>query len=141
MRNLSFLAGLTILAILFGCAGQKADSQEDDGKKALAKQKEMIQKHITDPEKQLKLLKIIDEFDIESAKFYSYYEKHINTFEELTANRKTSKEEFQQTIDEFNVQYENYLKTMVNKREEMRLLTNEDEWKKIMALKVSYLPI
>ena len=137
-----FSAGLLlILLFLSGCGGQKVSTSEDSGQNVVAEQKELIREHITDSEKQSKLLKIVDEIEIESGKFFTYYETHIEKVSELSLKHQASRDEFQQLIDDYNRHYEKYLLLLVNKREEMRLLTSEEDWKKIMDRETSFVPI
>jgi len=139
MARLFFKAGiLFILIVLFGCGGQKVSTTEDHGQNAIIEQKELIRKHVTDPEKRSELLKIVAELEIESGIFFTYYDKHIENVRELSSNYQTSRADFQLMVEDFNKHYERYLIMLVNKREEMRLNNNTDEWKKIMNRETSF---
>lgn len=136
-----FSSGLVlILLFLSGCGGQKVSTVEDEGKNAITEQKDLIREHIADAEKQAKLLKVIDEVNIESGIYFAFYERHIEKVAGLAKNHHATREEFQTVLDDFNMHYERYLLMLVRKREEMRLLTTEEEWTKIMNRETSFIP-
>ena len=128
------------LVFLFSCSSQKLATIEDRGQKVVAEQRELIQNNISDPEKQAKLMQIVDQIEKEAGKFFNYYQEHNKIVARLNKDYKASRQDFDKVINNFNQQYEVYLRMLVRKREEMRLITNPDEWTKIMDRETSFIP-
>ena len=128
------------LVFLFSCSSQKLATREDRGQKVVAEQRELIQNNISDPERQAKLMQIVDQIEKEAGKFFNYYQEHNKIVARLNKDYKASRQDFDRVINNFNQQYEVYLRMLVRKREEMRLITNPDEWTKIMDRETSFIP-
>jgi hypothetical protein len=143
MFRLFFITGFVLLQIFFsGCNSQKVSTLEDDGtKNVISEQRQLIRENISDPDRQAKLLGIVEDVEKESAQFFTFYEEQIRHVKVLAVNQKTIREEFQKRLDEINDNYEKYLRMLVAKREEMRLMTSADEWDIIMNRKTSFLPL
>ena len=128
------------LVFLFSCSSQKLATREDRGQKVVAEQRELIQNNISDPERQAKLMQIVDQIEKEAGKFFNYYQEHNKIVARLNKDYKASRQDFDKVINNFNQQYEVYLRMLVRKREEMRLMTSPDEWTKIMDRETSIIP-
>jgi hypothetical protein len=131
---------LVITLLFFSCGSQKLSKVDEGGRKVIAEQKKLIQANINDPEKKTKLLQIIGEIDNESKEFYKYYLEHNNKIAQLNITFETSRQDFEKVIDDFNKRYEIYLRMLIRRRNEMRLLTSNDEWIKIMEREYSFIP-
>ena len=131
---------LVITLLFFSCGSQKLSKVDESGRKVIAEQKKLIQANINDPEKKTKLLQIIGEIDNESKEFYKYYLEHNNKIAQLNITFETSRQDFEKVIDDFNKRYEIYLRMLIRRRNEMRLLTSNDEWIKIMKREYSFIP-
>ena len=141
MTNKILQSGLiTILVILFSCSSQKLATTDDRGQETVTEQRELIQNNIKDPQKQAKLLQIVDDVEKQSLIFFNYYEKHIKKVSQLNKEYKTSREDFEKVIADFNQQYEVYLRMLILKRSDMRELTTKDEWTQIMDRESSFVP-
>ena len=127
------------LVFLFSCSSQKLATIEDRGQKVVAEQRELIQNNISDPEKQAKLMQIVDQIEKEAGKFFNYYQEHNKIVARLNKDYKASRQDFDKVINNFNQQYEVYLRMLVRKREEMRLISSPDEWTKIMDRETSFI--
>jgi len=131
---------LVITLLFFSCGSQKLSKVDESGRKVIAEQKKLIQANINDPEKKTKLLQIIGEIDNESKEFYKYYLEHNNKIAQLNITFETSRQDFEKVIDDFNKRYEIYLRMLIRRRNDMRLLTSNDEWIKIMEREYSFIP-
>lgn len=141
MTNKILQTGLmALLVLLFSCSSQKLATTDDSGQETVTEQRELIQNNIKDPQKQAKLLQIVDDVEKQSQIFFNYYEKHIKKVTQLNKEYKTSREDFEKVIADFNQQYEVYLRMLIRKRTEMRKLTNKDEWTEIMDRESSFVP-
>jgi len=141
MKKNIFINGLTILMMfLVACGNQKRASMEDSGAGVISEQRRLIQKNITDPDRQTKLLRIVTEIEKQSNDFFRMYENHNKEVVRLNKDFNTSRQEFEKLNDEFNRQYENYLRMLVKKRGEMKALATMDEWTNIMARESSFIP-
>jgi len=141
MTNKIFIAGLiSVLVFLLSCSSQKLATKEDSGQKVVAEQRELIQDNIKDPEKQAKLLRIVDEVEKESQIFFKFYQEHDKRIAQLNKNFEASRQDFEGLSDDFNNQYEIYLRMLIRKRSEMRELTSKDEWTKIMDRESTFIP-
>ncbi|MBW2492166.1 MAG: hypothetical protein JRE65_13575 [Deltaproteobacteria bacterium] len=131
---------LVITLLFFSCGSQKLSKVDEGRRKVIAEQKKLIQANINDPEKKTKLLQIIGEIDNESKEFYKYYLEHNNKIAQLNITFETSRQDFEKVIDDFNKRYEIYLRMLIRRRNDMRLLTSNDEWIKIMEREYSFIP-
>jgi len=141
MASNIFQTGLiTILVFLFSCGSQKLSTKKEGGQKVVTEQRKSIQDNISDPEKQAKLLQIIDDVEKGSTKFFNYYQEHNEIIARLNKDYKASRQDFEAVLNDFNKQYETYLRMLIRKRGEMRLLTSKDEWTKIMDRESTFIP-
>ena len=141
MKKTIFINGLTILMMfLVACGNQKRASVEDSGAGVISEQRRLIQKNITDPDRQIKLLRIVTVIEKESNDFFRMYENHNKEVVRLNKDLNTSRQEFEKLNVDFNRQYENYLRMLVEKRGEMKALATMDEWTNIMARESSFIP-
>lgn len=141
VKHFSSAGFLLFLLLFIGCGGQKVSTVDNRGETAIAEQRELIAEHIKDPKKQAKLMRVVDEVENESRLFFAYYKDHIIKVKELSSIRDASRDDFNKMALGFNTKYEGYLKMLVAKREEMRILTNEDEWKNIMNRETAFIPM
>ena len=119
------------MVLINGCSRKGKKSDPYQGENALAEQKSLIEKHISDPGKHAQLLAILAEFEIVMKDFTAEYTQHHERMRQLTADYDATREDFESTITNFNTKYENLLKTMTAKRMEMKRLTTPEEWKEI----------
>ena len=141
MKKNIFINGLTILMMfLVSCGNQKRASVEDSGAGVISEQRRLIQKNITDPDRQIKLLRIVTVIEKESNDFFRMYENHNKEVVRLNKDLNTSRQDFEKLNVDFNRQYENYLRMLVEKRGEMKALAIMDEWTNIMARESSFIP-
>ena len=141
MKNILGKAGtLGIIFIFAACSGQKLSNVNENEIKVLSELRENIKKHINDDENRKALLKITDEIEQETQKFFSFYQKHNQKLAEVNRNYKATQDDFDLITNTFNTNYENYLKTLIRKRSEMRELTSTEDWKKIMEREYSFIP-
>jgi len=141
MRNKMYATGLvTVLVFIFSCGSQKLINKEDSGQKVVAEQRALIKDNINDPDKQMQLLQIVDEIEKELELFFNFYHEHNQRIAQLNKNYTASRQDFEKVIDEFNTLYSNYLRMLIRKRREMRMLTSGDEWTKIMARESTFIP-
>ncbi len=125
------LSIISLLLIQISCGKQQMVESRDDIDNVVKAQRELIVDNISDDEKQAKLLDVIEEIDSEAKKFVKYYSEHRNKVTELIKDQKVSRQEFEAELVDINDHYEKYLKTILQKRKEMKTLTTKDEWKKI----------
>lgn len=141
MDRLILTAGsLLVLVFMFACGSQKLATTDDSGQETVTEQRELIQNNIKDPQKQAKLLQIVDEVGQESEKFFIYYQKHNKKTARLNKDYKASRKDFEKVIADFNQQYEAYLRMLILKRSDMRELTTKDEWTQIMDRESTFIP-
>jgi len=141
MTNKIFITGLvTVVVFLFSCSSQKLATTDDSGQETVTEQRELIQNNIKDPQKQANLLQIVDDVEKGSIKYFNYYEDHNKKIARLNKDYKTSRQDFERVLNDFNEQYEIYLRMLIRKRSEMRLLTSKDEWTKIMDRESTFIP-
>ena len=139
-KNIFLTVLLTSILFLFACGGKNLATLEDGGQGVITEQKELIQKNIKDPGKRTRLLQITSEIEKQSGDFFKFYEDHNKQIARLNKSYTASRQDFEMLNDEFNRQYEDYLRVLVGKRSEMRLLTSEDEWRSIMDRSSSFIP-
>ena len=131
---------ITGLVFLYACSSQDLAVIDDRGQEALAEQKELIRKHIQDPEKQKQLLQVVSEVEQESSKFFTYYQAHHLRLTEVNRDYASQQQDFEQLFTDFNRKYDAYLRMLIHKRAEMQKLTSRDEWSNIMDRKSSFIP-
>lgn len=120
-----------ILLLLSGCSKKNAKGDPYLGENALSEQKSLIEKHISDPGKQRKLLQIVADFEMKLNDFNERQVRHYKDMEALTADYKTTQEDFENIIGDFNTEYEALLKSLAARRMEMKGLVTPEEWKAI----------
>jgi hypothetical protein len=142
MKKIIGSTGLLLIVILFinSCSSQKLSKVDAKEIRAVSELKEQINKYITADEKRASLLKIADEIEQETRSFFTFYQEHNQRLSQVNTNYKATRQDFDKLIDEFNGKYENYLRMLLLKRGNMRELTNDDEWKKIMEREYSFIP-
>ena len=128
------------LILLLSCSNQNLLTKEDKGHKEIVELRELIKTEIKDSDRQVKILQTIDEVEIESQKFFKFYQEHDNRIARLNSNYETSREDLEKVINEFNKKYDAYLKMLIRKRGEMRQLTSRDEWVIIMDRESTFIP-
>jgi len=139
-KNIFLTVLLASILFLFACGGKNLATTEDDGQEVIAEQKELIQKNIKDPGTRARLLQMTSEIEKQSRKFFHFYKEHNEKVARLNKIYTASRQDFEKLNDEFNRQYEDYLRVLVGKRSQMRLLTSEDEWRSIMDRSSSFIP-
>ena len=137
MKYKLFIVGLMLL---LSCSNQNLTTKEDKGQTVIVELRELIKTEIKDPKRQAQILQIIDGVEIESQKFFKFYQEHDNRIARLNSNYETSREDLEKVINEFNKKYDAYLKMLIRKRGEMRQLTSRDEWVIIMDRESTFIP-
>jgi len=137
---MNYILFIAVLMLIFSCSNQNLATKEDSGHKVIIELQELVHDEIKDPERQTKILQIIDSLENESQKFFKFYQKHDNKITQLNSTYETSRRDLEKVNDEFNKKYDTYLKMLIQKRTEMRQLTNREEWKKIMDRESTFLP-
>jgi DUF4097 and DUF4098 domain-containing protein YvlB len=141
MKKIVGITGL-LLAILFmtTCSSQKLSKVDTKEIQVISELREKINKHINDKEKRGALLTITDEMEQETRRFFSFYQEHNKKLTLVNNDYHATRKDFDEITNEFNEEYENYLRMLVKKRTAMRELTSDDEWKKIMDREYSFIP-
>jgi hypothetical protein len=137
MKYKLFIVGLILL---LSCSNQNLTTKEDKGQKVIVELRELIKTEIKDPERQAQILQIVDGVEIESQKFFKFYQDHDKNISQLHIAYETSRENLEKVIDEFNKKYDAYLKMLIRKRSEMRQLTSIEEWETIMDRESTFIP-
>ena len=137
MKYKLFIVGLMLL---LSCSNQNLTTKEDKGQTVIVELRELIKTEIKDPKRQAQILQIIDGVEIESQKFFKFYQDHDKKISQLHIAYETSRDDFEKVIDEFNKKYDAYLKMLIRKRSEMRQLTSIEEWEIIMDRESTFIP-
>ena len=123
---------ILIAAALSGCSKAKKGGESYIGEKVVTKQHELLEKHISDPEKQVLLFAILEdiqttfeEFDVET--YRPWVEKRTSLFRSYG----TSDNEFDKLGVEYDDNFSVLFESILKKRAEMKALTTPKEWKKI----------
>ncbi len=129
-RTVPFILLLTLI-FFNGCSKKSTKGDPYQEENALVEQKSLIEKHIADPGKQAQLLEILTDFEMQLKKFSESQARQHEHIRELTADYNTTQEDFENSINDFNTQYEALLKNLAARRIEMKEITTPEEWKAI----------
>ena len=141
MKKLSGIIGILLILIsLATCSSQKLSKVDAKEIQAISELRQKINKNITDPDRKSVLLKITTEIEQKTRSFYSFYQEHNKNLTRVNKNYNATRQDFEVLSNEFNVKYENYLNTLIQKRSRMREFTSDDEWGKIMDREYSFIP-
>lgn len=141
MKNLELITTTMLLMMyLLGCSSKNNVIVEDDGQNVLTEQRKLIVEHIKDAEKRTKLLTIVNDIESNAQTFFNFYEAHNKKIAALNKNYTAARRDFEKQMAEFNDAYETYLYMLVQKRSEMKSLTNREEWALIMDRESTFIP-
>jgi hypothetical protein len=74
MKKIELITSVMLLMMyLFGCGSKNNVIQKDQGLGVLSEQRRLIVENIQDPDTRNKLLKIVDDIEVEVNKFFEYY--------------------------------------------------------------------
>jgi response regulator RpfG family c-di-GMP phosphodiesterase len=130
IRSMSLLSFL-ILLLFNGCSNKNTKGDPYMGENALAEQKSLIEKNISDPIKQRQLMQVVSDYEIALKEFDKKQARHYQNMKALTADYNATQKDFEDLIDDFNIEYEMLLKYLVARRMEMKALVTPEEWKTI----------
>jgi len=141
MNRIIGITGL-LVAILFmtTCSSQKLSKVDEKEIRVVTELRNQINKYVNDNERRTNLLEIADDIEQETRSFFTFYQEHNNRIIQVNKNYKTTRQDFDNIINQFNDEYENYLRMLVQKRSAMRELTSDAEWEKIMDRDLSFIP-
>ena len=134
------LSIISVLIFLLSCSSQKMVESKDDISNLVETQQKLIKDNIKDSAIQTELLQIVIDLDKEANKFAQYYAEHRKIATQLIRTQQISRQEIESELTNINNHYETFLKILIQKRKEIRSLTSEDEWIKIMAWDNTYIP-
>ena len=103
-------------------------------------QKKLIEKNIKDEIKKAEMLNLLDAFQLDIERFYSYYTKHRERMTTLHRSYDTTPKQFEQARSEFIPKYKEFLSTVISKRMKLRDLSTQEEWKSISKITKTYIP-
>lgn len=141
-NRFNFVSSLLILAMLLiaACSGSKTTPDRSQGEEPLNEQKKLIEKNISDENKKVEMMKILDELNSEMEKFYNYYTKHQNNMTKLHMSYGTSAEDFEEARNQFIPNYKKFLAAVISKRMELRDLATPEEWSTISQITKTFIP-
>jgi len=126
-----FLAALLVLlsSSLVGCGGKKTESAYGPGHEWVGDMRDRIEDEIDDPQKVTDLLAVVDKIEATVIDLDDEVKEYYVTLTALDKNYNTTREEFQEAIDEFNAKRHQYSKKLLEYLFEMRQIAGKEDWK------------
>ena len=126
---------LALAVVVAGCAGQSGSPEQSEDPVArtatVAEQRELIEKHIADPEKKKQALAVVDVAEAQVGEFTQWHKQHQRRLARLAADYDSTRADFQAAADRFNRHYGRFVRVLLELRMELRDLTTDREWQAI----------
>ena len=121
--------------LVAGCAGQSGGPEQSEDPVArtatVAEQRELIEKHVADPEKKKQALAVVDVAEAQVGEFKQWHEHHQRRLARLATDYDSTRADFQAAADRFNRHYGRFVRVLLELRMELRDLTTDREWQAI----------
>ena len=131
---------LVFLAAIAGCSGKSdvrpEESVDDD---VLSELRAEIRSAISDPDREARVIAIVDEFAMELASLKQTKMERQTQFKKLNANYDTTRAEFDTFIKESNDSIYRNQQRLVKQREAFLANTNSQEWAQILDARLKFI--
>ena len=116
---------------LAGCRGKKTESAYGPGNKWVDDMRERVQDKIDDPEKVTDLLVVVDEIEKTLIDLDQDVTDYYTALTKLDKDYNTTREEFQDAIDQFNTRRHEHFEKLLGHIFEMKGIAGKEDWKKL----------
>ena len=125
------LAFVMLSLSLVGCRGRKTESAYGPGNEWRDDMRKRIPKEVDDPDKVAGLLSVVDKIEVTLVEMDGDVKRYYASLAELDRDYNSTPEEFQDTIDQFNIKRNTYFETMLGYVFEMKDIAGREDWEAV----------